>query len=71
LLEHGVDVNSQDYNRSTALHLASREGQFEVACLLLEHDADIEAEDDLGRTPLQVASEENTMKLRNYCQNAI
>jgi uncharacterized protein len=52
-----VDVNARNGNRSTALHLASRQGKLEVACLLLEHGADLDAGDREGMTAFQVASE--------------
>src|SRR6266702_3947949 len=52
LLKHGADVNAQDKNNVTRLHLASHEGQFEIARMLLGHGANPNAVDDQGRTPL-------------------
>ena len=50
----GADVNAQDgVKRCTALHMAARRGNVEVAGALLECGADIEARDRLGDTPLR------------------
>ncbi|XP_047319481.1 integrin-linked protein kinase 1-like [Impatiens glandulifera] len=54
-LEKGVEPNLADYDRRTALHLASCEGWTEVIVLLLEKGADVNYRDRWGRTPLSDA----------------
>ncbi|KAH8977324.1 ankyrin repeat-containing domain protein [Lactarius deliciosus] len=61
LIQHGADVNAQNGDQSTPLHLAASsrlavEGN--VVRLLLKHGANVDAKDGDGRTPLQVASSE-------------
>jgi len=53
LLEHGADINVQEEDGWTPLHVASRYGALEVMRLLLEHGVDVEAKDKTGKTPLQ------------------
>ena len=57
LLEHGADVNGQDLDGWTPLHVASISGALEVVRLLLEHGADVEAKKNDGNTALQVATD--------------
>lgn len=54
-LEKGVEPNLADYDKRTALHLASCEGCTEIVILLLEKGADINSIDRWGRTPLSDA----------------
>lgn len=54
-LEKGVQANFADYDKRTALHLASCEGCTEVVVLLLERGADVNSIDRWGRTPLSDA----------------
>ncbi|XP_011023352.1 PREDICTED: seven transmembrane domain-containing tyrosine-protein kinase 1-like [Populus euphratica] len=54
-LEKGVEPNLADYDKRTALHLASCEGCTEVVILLLEKGADVNSIDRWGRTPLSDA----------------
>ncbi|CAK9134415.1 unnamed protein product [Ilex paraguariensis] len=54
-LEKGVEPNLADYDKRTALHLASSEGCTEVVVLLLEKGADVNSTDRWGRTPLSDA----------------
>ncbi|KAG4169865.1 hypothetical protein ERO13_A12G109400v2 [Gossypium hirsutum] len=54
-LDKGVEPNGADYDRRTALHLASCEGWIEVVDLLLEKGADVNSLDRWGRTPLSDA----------------
>lgn len=49
-LEKGVEPNLADYDKRTALHLASCEGCTEVVVLLLEKGADVNSIDRWGRT---------------------
>ncbi|XP_039168698.1 integrin-linked protein kinase 1-like [Eucalyptus grandis] len=49
-LEKGVEANFADYDKRTALHLASCEGCTEVVVLLLERGADVNSIDRWGRT---------------------
>lgn len=51
----GEDVNSQDYNRWTPLHLAARAYSLENVRLLIEAGAQIDPRDDYGNTPLSTA----------------
>ncbi|KAJ3117043.1 hypothetical protein HDU96_008087 [Phlyctochytrium bullatum] len=52
LLQHGVDTETRDFNRRTALHLAADFGFLEPLKLLLEFGANIEARDLFRMTPL-------------------
>lgn len=54
-LENGVEPNLGDYDKRTALHLASCEGCTEIVVLLLEKGADVNSLDRWGRTPLSDA----------------
>ena len=56
LLDRGADVNSQCYDRSTPLHLASYNGKLEIARLLLDRGADVNAESSDGETSLHSVS---------------
>jgi ankyrin repeat protein len=49
ILNRGIDVNSRNEVKETALHLSRSP---EVTKLLIQRGADIEAKDDLGLTPL-------------------
>ncbi len=56
LVQAGAKVDACDgVKRCTALHMAARRGDVEVAGALLECGADIEARDSLGETPLRRA----------------
>ncbi|KAL0379527.1 UNVERIFIED_CONTAM: Integrin-linked protein kinase [Sesamum angustifolium] len=54
-LMKGVNTNLADYDKRTALHLASCEGCTEIVVLLLERGADVNSMDRWGRTPLSDA----------------
>jgi hemoglobin len=54
LVQGGAKVNAHEgAKRCTALHMAARRGNVEVAASLLDCGADIEARDRLGDTPLR------------------
>jgi hemoglobin len=56
LVQGGANVDASDgVKRCTALHMAARRGNVEVAAALLDCGADIEARDSLGDTPLRRA----------------
>ena len=56
LIRTGAHVNANDgVKRCTALHMAARRGNAEIAGALLDCGADIEARDTSGDTPLQRA----------------
>jgi ankyrin repeat protein len=52
LLECGADVDAQDYDRRTALHLASYYGNLRRVKLLLNHRANVRVRNLEGETPL-------------------
>ncbi|CAN1793309.1 Integrin-linked protein kinase 1 [Linum perenne] len=54
-LNSGVLPNLSDYDKRTALHLASSEGRVEIVRLLLEKGASVNSLDRWGRTPLSDA----------------
>jgi hypothetical protein len=56
LLEKGADVNVKSGYRSTALTLASWDGDTEIVRMLLEKGADVNAKDNNGSTALIKAS---------------
>ncbi|KAH9169141.1 putative ankyrin repeat protein, partial [Lactarius sanguifluus] len=55
LLERGVDVNAQDKDHETPLHLASRLRLHEMARILLKHGADVNMKNSEGKSPLELA----------------
>ena len=52
LLKHGVDVNAEDDDHETALHLALDHYGHQIAPVLLDHGANPNATNNLGETPL-------------------
>jgi ankyrin repeat protein len=48
LIERGADVTAQDKVRVTPLHLASFQGEVEVARMLIERGADVTAQNKVG-----------------------
>lgn len=55
VMELDVDVNSADYDRRTALHVAAADGQLGVLRYLLEVAADVNRRDRWGHSPLDEA----------------
>ena len=55
LLESGADVNAQNKDHETPLHMASRLRLYEMARILLKHGADVNVNSE-GKSPLQLAS---------------
>jgi ankyrin repeat protein len=56
LLEHGADVNAQDGDDETPLHLASHYGKLAIGRVLLIRGANANAENIRGQTPMHVLS---------------
>jgi ankyrin repeat protein len=64
LLESGADVNAQNKEHETPLHLASRLRLHEMARLLLENGADVNAKNSEGKSPLQLATRRKGKAMR-------
>ena len=57
LLKGSIDVNAQDKDRNTALHLAAFQARFRITRVLLDHGANTNARDEDGETPLHLLSQ--------------
>eukprot|EP01138_Halocafeteria_seosinensis_P005992 gb/GECG01006125.1/.p1 GENE.gb/GECG01006125.1/~~gb/GECG01006125.1/.p1 ORF type:complete len:828 (+),score=76.02 gb/GECG01006125.1/:1-2484(+) len=55
LIRRGIPVNSSDYDRRTALHIAASEGHLDVCRFLLSAGADVLAVDMRGDSPVDNA----------------
>ena len=55
LLERGANVNAQDKDNTTPLHLAVKWGSCEMEQSILEHDAQHNLVDKDGKNPLHLA----------------
>jgi ankyrin repeat protein len=56
-------INQKNYGGATALHIASREGFYEVAKILVDLGADVNAIDNEGWTPLMRANLNNNFNI--------
>ncbi|KAL3922721.1 MAG: hypothetical protein SGILL_002051 [Bacillariaceae sp.] len=60
LLEYGkIDLDSSDYDKRTALHLAAGEGHIDMVKLLCEKGADVNKRDRWNNRPLDDAKRQN------------
>lgn len=65
LIQNQADLNAEDIQGRTALHLAIQRNDFASFTLLLDAGADINIRDSLGKTPLHYAIEkQNTTMLK-------
>ena len=55
----GLNVNDQDYDMRTPLHLAAQAGHLEIVQFLVEHGTNINAKDRWGATPLTDTSQDD------------
>ena len=63
LLEQGVQVNTTDATKSTALHYATKQGHLSLMCFLIENGADLHAVNERLSTPLHL-TEKNIDAIR-------
>jgi len=52
LVEHGANINTQDDNSFSALHLAAQEKNIGMVTYLLQNGADVNIRDKFGNTPI-------------------
>jgi len=58
-IQHGADVNDDEYRGLRPLYLATKEGHLEVALYLISKGADVNAKNIAGYTPLYFAVDRN------------
>ena len=67
LIEHGANVNLQDWTGLTAVHYAVRGSQAcEILSCLMENGADVDAKTCGGLTPLMIAAERGDTKVATF-----
>ena len=64
LLEHGADVNAQNKDNETPLHLASLLWLHELARLLIENGADVDVKKSEGKSPFLVVTRRKGRAMR-------
>ena len=63
IIASGVDVNSQDYEKSTPLHVATAEGHLQTAQALVMAGASVDVRDYNGYTPLYLAARADNLRI--------
>jgi ankyrin repeat protein len=58
-----LDINKGDYDKRTALHLASSEGHYDVVEILIKHGADVNVSDRWGGRPLDDAIQKGNKRV--------
>jgi len=69
LLEAGADINHMDKD-GTALHNATREGQYDSAKFLLDKGIDYNLKNPKGETALDIAKKKDNKRIISLLQNA-
>jgi ankyrin repeat protein len=64
LLKCGADVNAQNKDHETSLHLASRLRFHDMARILLQYGADVNVKNSEGKSPLQLATRRKGKAMR-------
>src|SRR5262249_19323904 len=70
LLEHGADINAQDYEGQTALLHAVQRRSVNAVAALLQAGADIAVENNEGRTALDYLDDQSPPQLRTLLEQA-
>jgi ankyrin repeat protein len=63
LIKHGLDINTRDHKGTTALMMATKLNNYELALFLIEHGADINQCTTSGTTPLMIACQRNALAI--------
>lgn len=69
LSRRGVDVNTADYDKRTAIHLAASEGKLEAVKTLVSLKANVDPADRFGGTPLDDAQRKNHKEVIAYLKS--
>jgi ankyrin repeat protein len=48
MLERGVDINTIDYSGNSGLHIAAKQGFYEITSMLLKQGANFESSNNVG-----------------------
>lgn len=68
LIERGVNVNSEDINKQTALFYSAREGHVNVSELLITNGAEANKKDTRRQTPMYWAQKNNKKEVGFWCK---
>lgn len=63
LIEHGVDINTQNLRGSTALHIAAYNGNIQMAMFLLTNHAEVDTQNVYSSTALYYAAEQSNVEM--------
>ena len=66
-LRSKIDINAQDYDNRSALHLAVAEGEIEMVRYLIDEGANKDTKDRWGSTPIHEASNKDGEKYEQIC----
>lgn len=70
LLGAGIDINTVNTTKQTALHLAVKNGDLSIVKLLARKDANLTLEDNDGHTPLSLAQKKEDVAITAFLKTA-